>query len=185
MPEPAYLLAAIRAAGPQPRPTGETDLAALRGAAARAGRILVDLPGNAVALGWLEGSEPVAGADTGVSRIPPHEWLLLVFAAALRACWIDPDEHPYPGRAVAESQLFAAVGTLGPLRGVAVDGLGMLRHQKGALPKLRAAGYLADGGDGRVRLGHRIAIWSEREVATLRHVYQQMPAAPPAAEETA
>jgi hypothetical protein len=184
MPEPAYLLAAIRAAGPQPHPTNDVDLAALLGAAARAGRTLVDLPGNAITLGWLEGSEPVAGADTGVSRIAPHEWLILVFAAALRACWIDPDEHPYPGRAVPENQILAAVGTLGPLRGVAVDGIGMLRHQKGALPKLRAAGYLAADPDGRVRLGHRVTVWSEREAATLRHVYEQMPTAP-AAEETA
>lgn len=178
MPDPAFVMAAMRAAGPQPRPTSEIDLAALHAAAARAGRRLVDLPEGRITLGWLEGSEPVAGADTGVVRIEPHDWLLLVFAAALRACWFDPDEHPYPGRAVSEAQILAAVGTLGPLRGVAVDGIGMWRHQKAALPKLRDGGYLTDTGDGRIRLGPRVAVWSEREIAALGHLYEQMPTAP-------
>jgi hypothetical protein len=184
MPEPAVLLAAMRAAGPQPRPTGEFDLAALHAAAGRAGRTLVDLPGNRITLGWLDGSEPVAGADTGVIRIEPHDWLLLVFAAALRACWVEPDEHPYPGRAVPEAQILAAVGTLGPLRGVAADGIGMWRHQKAALPKLRGGGLLTDTADGDLRLGPRVAVWSEREIGALRHVYEQMPTAP-TTEETA
>lgn len=184
MPEPAYVFAAIRAAGPQTRPVSEMDLAALHAAAGRAGRTVVDLPEGRVTLGWLEGSEPSAGGDTGVIRTEPHDWLLLVFAAALRACWIDPDEHPYPGRTVPKQQILDAVGTLGPLRGVAVDGIGMLRHQKAALPKLRAAGFLADTADEQVRLGPRVAIWSEQEIAALRHTYDRMPTVPAAQDGT-
>ena len=175
----ALALAALRASGAAARPQTDLGMAALRAAADRAGRGLVDLADGRLAIGWMEDSEPVAGGDTGVVRNKPRPSLALTFIAALRACWPDKDTHPYPGQAASEEQVLAALATLGPLRDPSGDGTGTERHQKGAFPVLRAAGFLdPDTDPGVVRLGPRVAVWSEREVQVLRHNYSRMPVAP-------
>lgn len=169
-------LARLRAAGTLPG-VPPADVAA---AAARAGRALVDAgrPGEpAHALGWLGGSEPVAAGDSGVERHRPAAWLLLTFAACLRACWADADEHPFPGRDVTERQVLAALAALGPLTGPSPDGaLAVERHQKGALRKLREAGLL-DRDEAAVRLGPRAAVWSDAQLGELRAIRDRMPGA--------
>jgi hypothetical protein len=177
MSEAALTLAALRTAGPQARPVNPATAAAVRAAAERAGRTLVTLPGDRWALGWSADSEPIAGGSTGVERVTPPLWVTLTFAAALRACWIDLEAHPFPGQEVPEEQVLAAVAALGALDGSITDGTAIERHQKGALVKLRAAGLL-DPEPYVVRLGWRVALWSDREVRVLRHVHEKMPVAP-------
>lgn len=175
----AMALAALRASGAQARPQTDLGMAALRAAAARAGRALVDLADGRLTLGWLEDSEPVGGGDTGVPRTKPKPSMALTFLAALRACWPDKDTHPYPGHTTTEERVLAALATLGPLRDPTGDGTGTERHQKGAIVVLRGAGFLdPDTDPGIVRLGPRVAVWSDREVQVLRHNYSRMPVAP-------
>ena len=150
-------------------------------AAARAGRTVVGTgrpSGAAHSLGWTVGSEPVAGDGTGVERHRPSAWLLLTFAACLRACWTDVDEHPFPGRDATEDEVLAALAPLGSLSGPSLDGgLAVERHQKGALRKLRDAGLL-DPDETVVRLGPQVAVWSDGQLGELRAVRDRMPGAP-------
>lgn len=189
----ALMLAHMRATGTIPRPLTPVALTALRSATERAGRRLVEMStpeGELLALGWQDGLEPVAGGDTGVERVSPSPVLVLTFAAALRACWPDQADHPYPGVVATESDVLAAVASLGPLTSTSsegADGAGAERHRKGALRRLRDAGYLV-GDDLTVRLGPVVATWSDANVRALRGVYDQLPTAtvatgPSAADE--
>jgi hypothetical protein len=155
----------------------------LEAAAERAGRRLVDVTSDdsatlEVALGWIAGSEPVAGGDSGVIRVDPSVETVLTFAAALRACWLDESEHPFPGVAAEVESILEARAILGTLSGSdGNDGRSAEFHRKGALRRLRAAGYLS-GTETTVRLGPRVAAWSEGQVDALRAVYEQFPVAP-------
>src|SRR5262245_7925762 len=115
----AVALARMRAEGCLDRPDEAATVALWREAAERAGRRLCEatVPGQrpVLALGWVDGSEPTAGADAGVERTKPSTVLLLTFAAALRACWLDRSEHPFPGMSVDEDVVLDAVASLGPL----------------------------------------------------------------------
>src|SRR5688572_8344961 len=98
--EAAVALARMRAARTLPRPAEPGSMRALRAAATRAGRTLVEVrdgEGAALALGWLEGSEPPTDPASGVVRRQLSPLTLLVFAACLRACWPNRDADPYPG----------------------------------------------------------------------------------------
>lgn len=177
----ALALARIRAAGTVAMPEDGATLAAWAAAAQRAGRRLCDVscPGGpaAVALGWAEGAEPAGGGDSGVDRTEPSTVLLLVFAAAIRACWQDRSEHPFPGIIVEERAVLDAVAALGPLTRAATEtGEGSERHCKGALRRLREAGLLYPSGRG-VRLGPVVALWSNAQVGALRAIYDQLPLA--------
>lgn len=172
-------LARMRAAGRVPLPESAAVLAAWSEQAARAGRQLLEaaVPGHrsVIVLGWLDGSEPVAGGDSGVERSKPSQVLLLTFAAALRACWSDRSEHPFPGTSTDEDAVLAALASLGPLTAAAVDGgEGSQRHHKGAIRKLSDAGLLKLEGS-MIRLGPVVATWSDGQVDTLRAVYDQLP----------
>lgn len=173
---PAVTLARLRAETASPLPTAPAARAALVATASRAGRRIVDAgrPGSpVVTLGWLEGAEPPTGADSGVKRVMAAPMLLLTFAAVLRCCWQDPQTHPWPGQEVDEADVLAAMGALGPL-GADGFGPGAERHQRGALRKLRQAGYLDQACD-RVRLGPRVAAWTDTQVDELRSHYHGLP----------
>lgn len=175
----AYVLARMRAEGRVPRPSNPTELATLRAAADRAGRRVceVSIPGAppTVTLGWVHGAEPVAGVETGVERTKPSHVLLLTFAAALRACWTDRSEHPFPGVPATEEAILDGVASLGALtKGALEGGVAAQRHRKGALRRLRDAGLLAGQG-GQLRLGPAVARWSESQISPLRAVYDQLP----------
>ncbi len=176
---PAVTLARLRAEAASPLPAAPAARAALIAATSRAGRRIVDAgrPGSpAVTLGWLEGAEPPTGTDSGVKRVTAAPTLLLTFAAALRCCWQDPQTHPWPGQEVDEADVLAAMRSLGPL---GADGLGpgAERHQRGALRKLRQAAYLDQACD-RVRLGPRVAAWTDSQVDELRSHYHRLPSRP-------
>lgn len=170
-------LARLRAAGTVDGPVPSFG----RAAAAKAGRAIVDTgrPGRpSHMLGWAAGFEPAAGDDTGVVRHRPSAWLLLTFAACLRACWTDLDEHPFPGRDTSEDEILDALATIGSLSGPSLDGgLAVERHQKSALRKLREAGLL-ERDEMAVRLGPQVAVWSDGQVEVLRTIWDRMPAAP-------
>ena len=179
----ALALARLRARGAIPMPADPAQLAEWEAAARRGGRRLVDVTGAAaqgrVALGWIEGSEPAAGADAHVERTPPSRVLLLVFAACLRACWPDRSDHPYPGSPAGEEEILRAVAALGPLTSRVADaGPGGEWHRKGALRRLLECGLLerVDGTkSGMVRLGPLVGLWSDLQVSTLRATYGQLP----------
>ncbi len=181
--ETTLALARMRAAGSSPLTGDRHRLSALEAAAERAGRRLVDVTADdstvlEVALGWVEGSEPVAGGDSGVVRVDPSVETVLTFAAALRACWLDESEHPFPGAVADVESVLEARAILGTLSGSdSNDGRSAELHRKGALRRLRAGGYLT-GTETIVRLGPRVAAWSEGQVDALRAVYEQFPVAP-------
>jgi hypothetical protein len=157
-------------------------LATLETAATQAGRQLIEVTtedsiATEVTLAWVDGSEPVAGGDSGVVRSDPTAETALTFAAALRACWLDPSENPFPGVARPVESVLEARAILGTLSGSdGNDGRAAEFHRKGALRRLREAGYLA-GTDTAIRLGPRVAAWSEGQVNVLRTIYQQLPVA--------
>lgn len=180
--ETPLALARMRVAGSSPLTGDRRTMSALEAAAEGAGRRLVDVTTEdsttlEVALGWVEGSEPVAGGDSGVVRVDPPGETVLTFAAALRACWLDASEHPFPGAAAGVDTVLEARAILGTLSGSdGNDGRSAEFHRKGALRRLRAAGYLS-GTETTVRLGPRVATWSEGQVEVLRAVYEQFPVA--------
>lgn len=162
-------------------PESENAVESWREQAGRAGRQLTDvsIPGwpPVTTLGWLEGSEPAAGGETGVDRAKPPQVLLLTFAAALRACWTDRSAHPFPGVPTDEETVLNAVAALGPVSTAAVNGgEGSQRHRKGAIRKLGESLHLAIQGS-TIRLGSAVATWSETQVTALRAVYDQLPTA--------
>lgn len=173
----AVHLAALRASGSIRPPVAPSVVAELHAAAARAGRRIIDAgrPGNPLlTLGWLEGSEPVAGPDTGVERNAATPVLLLTFAACLRCCWTDPHSHPWPGGQASEEQVLAAMAAVGQL---SRTGEGSAPHQKGAIRRLRAAGLL-DARIDAIRLGPQVAAWTDTQLDRLRAVYDRLPAPP-------
>lgn len=176
----AVALAQLRASGAVPRPAGG-QFAAWSEAAARAGRRLTDVsrPGapGLVALGWVDGAEPVAGPGTGVERAFPTPVTALPFAAVLQACWADRAEHPYPGGLVRESQVLAALRTLRPIRGTGEAEAGPMWQYKGALVRLADSGLIERDGSW-LRLGPRVGLWSDAQVSALRVIYDQLPVAP-------
>jgi hypothetical protein len=178
----AVALGRLRAARVLPRPEDPGTLPQLRAAAARAGRVVVEVrrpSGPGLTLGWLEGSEPLCGPDSGVARRVAPPTVLLTFAACLRACWPDPDRDPYPGVAASEAQVLAALATLDPARLRVLgddEGVGGAeRHRKSALRQLRAAGFL-DPDDEQIRLGPAVTLWTAADIAVLRQAYGRLPA---------
>jgi hypothetical protein len=181
--EGAIALARLRAARMLPRPEDHATLEAIRTSVARAGRTLVEARADSrpvLMLGWQDGSEPVAGEGTGVIRHSPSSNVLLAFAACLRACWPRPDDDPYPGRAVTETEVLATLAALSSTQGIVLPGRGggAERQYKGVLRLLRATGLL-DADPGRIRLGPVVALWPASDIATLRRIHDRLPPCDP------
>lgn len=149
----------------------------------RAGRVLVEARMDdrpALVLGWQDGSEPVAGADTGVTRHHPSANVLLVFAACLRVCWPVPDDDPYPGQSTSHTKVLATLAALGSTHAAVLPGQhgGAGSQFKGALRMLRATGLL-DADPGHICLGPAVALWTEADLAAWRRIYDRLPAPAP------
>ncbi|MDX3231840.1 hypothetical protein [Streptomyces sp. ME19-01-6] len=179
-----YLLARARALRTVPVPADRAELTQLRCAADDVERRLVDVvtPDGTQELmtGWAPDVEPASGAlgDNDVHRTASTV-RLLTLACCIRHCWPDPSQPLYPGQPAAQQDVLAALtplqDTLAPRDGAAV--LGQTGHFLTALRFLRACGHLAaDVGDGMIRLGPMVALWSERDVAELRNGYDILPA---------
>ncbi|MEJ8673052.1 hypothetical protein WKI71_45580 [Streptomyces sp. MS1.AVA.1] len=178
-----YLLARARALRTVAVPADRTELTRLRRAADDVERRLVDVaaPDGTLELmtGWATDVEPASGAlgDSDVHRTASGV-RLVTLACCIRHCWPDPSQPLYPGQPAAQEDVIAALAplqdTLAPRDGAAV--LGQTGHFLKALRFLRACGHLAaDIGDGMIRLGPMIALWSERDVAELRSGYDVLP----------
>ncbi|MEY9928582.1 hypothetical protein ABH926_003221 [Catenulispora sp. GP43] len=142
-------------------------------AAARAGRIVVSasVGGNeAQTLGWLPGFEPVAQTESA-SRATPLT--VHVLAACLGACWQDRAVHPWPGRVAGEDEIVAA---LDAARGMNSDAAALGRIRS-ALTTLRESLWL-DPESRAIRLGPRVAAWSDSQVDVIREVYRRLPRDP-------
>lgn len=144
--------ALLRAEGSVPASdVAGTDLAA---DAAAVGRRLVRA-GPDVRLGWADGHEPHPdGAPTArLSAFPTG-----LLAAALALAWPDAAADPYPGE---------------PLPADAVESLSAILDRSPNvvtkyLAELRAAEFITDGDDGRLRLGPAVATWTPSAVNALR-----------------
>jgi hypothetical protein len=90
-----------------------------------------------------------------------------VLAAVLALAWLDAAVDPYPGE---------------PLPADAVERLAAILDRdpnvvSKYLAELRATELLADGEDGRLRLGLAVATWSPRTVTALRRHHHLLMAA--------
>lgn len=162
----AFMLAEMRIRRTVGVPEEETEGGALRAAAARAGRRVMEVHGPAgereLTLAWVQ-ENPLTPNDPGG---PPGgaERDIITFAACLSHCWPDSDEPLFPG----------VVTTLDDVR----DTLKLLGVQQvvHAVNRLRAWGYLApDLGDGTIRLGPAVATWPDTDVARLRREHAALP----------
>ncbi|MFG2227703.1 hypothetical protein [Streptomyces sp. NPDC048644] len=180
----AYLLARARALRVVPVPHEAEALRDLGRAAEAVERRLVPVGladgGAGLLMAWGQDVELVGvGQERGGTHREASPSVLLMLGACLRACWTDVDQAPYPGVAVAEKEVLAA---LVPPDAVTVR-TGIAQHAptapyRTALRILRACGYLApDAGDGMVRLGPVVASWAEQDVAELRRSYLFLPQA--------
>ncbi|MFF2023472.1 hypothetical protein ACFVW2_16970 [Streptomyces sp. NPDC058171] len=180
-----YLLARARALRTVAVPADRTELTRLRRAVDDVERRLVDIVAapdgiQELMVGWAADVEPASGAlgDSDVHRTASAV-RLVTLACCIRHCWPDPSQPLYPGQPAPQEDVIAALtplqDTLAPRDSAAL--LGQTGHFLTALRFLRACGHLAaDVGDGMIRLGPMVALWSERDVAELRSGYNVLPA---------
>lgn len=180
---PAHqLLAAARALRGLPGPQDPSQARALRAAARRTGRTIVEVDGGQVLLGWDADAEGVwAGEGMGTVRSarPAQPRLFRALAACLRCCWVDPDAPIYPARSASIEDVLATVDALAGVHEAGESGLAGRRHARGALTTLDAAGLIVlDQAEKRVALGPVIATWPERDVSVLRGLWPRLPVPP-------
>lgn len=159
-------LARLRAEG-----AGQIDPSAglrLQAAAARAGRSLVLSrldTGPVALLGWAPGAEPLGG-DPGLAPLLVH-----TFTTCLRSCWWRRDAHPWPGLPAEEADVIAA---LAEARGEPELPGTVLGKVRTALVLLQTSMWL-DPTVRTVRLGPRVAAWTEEQVDVLREAFDRLP----------
>jgi hypothetical protein len=179
----SQLLAALRARRTIPGPLEEKQVRALRAAAGRTGRTVVEIHGGRVLLGWDADAEGVWAGEAmeGVrSMRPAAPRLLRALAACIRCCWSDPDAPLYPAQPAKIADVVAAVVALGSIKNAGEPGIAGERHARGALTTLDSAGLITlDQEDGTLSLGPVIATWPERDVGILRSTWSRLPATPP------
>lgn len=158
-------LAALRASGTLERPHEGAVITARVAAATRAGRTLVpvDVSGEPRwTMTWSENiaPEPEPAGGPGIPSPNP----VIVLAACVRACWPDPAQPLYPGVATTIEHLAEVVAAFGVIQ--------VTR----AVNRLVGWGYLIMDADvGEVRLGPRVAVWPEADIAELRSEYDLLP----------
>lgn len=174
-----HLLAAMRALRTVPGPQDPSHARALRSAARRTGRTIVEVSRGQMLLGWDADTEGI-WAGEGMASVrsarPAQPRLLRALAACLRCCWVDPDSPIYPAVPASIDEVLAAVASLSGTAEPNDSGLAGRRHARGALTTLDAAGLIVlDEHEGTVSLGPVIATWSERDISVLRGVWLRLP----------
>jgi hypothetical protein len=176
------VLAAARALRVLPGPQDPSQARTLHLAAGRAGRTVVEVDRGRVVLGWdtdAEGVWAAEGMEAVRSARPAQPRLLRTLAACLRCCWVDPDAPIYPARSASIEDVLAAASTLGGINEADESGPAGMRHTRGALTTLDAAGLITlDGAERTVALGPVIATWPEQDVSVLRATWARLPAPP-------
>ncbi|WP_226962317.1 hypothetical protein [Streptomyces sp. C8S0] len=179
-----YLLARARALRTVAVPADRTELTRLRRAVDDVERRLVDIVAapdgiQELMVGWAADVEPASGAwATATSTAPPRPSAWSPWPAASATAGPTPASRctgtarPAGGR---HRRPDSSPGHPRPRDSAAV--LGQTGHFLTALRFLRACGHLAaDVSDGMIRLGPKVALWSERDVAELRSGYNVLPA---------
>jgi len=123
--------------------------------------------------GSVLGPSPDApsAADLGVVplRLPPLA--LVAFGLCIGIAWQDRQRHPYPGAVFQLAELLAAARKLGIEHGAS-------RHLVGALGHVLSDAGLVISADQGIRLGPRVAAWTEADLDVLRRNLDALPASP-------
>lgn len=148
-----------------------------------AGMRVVGGEGRSWLLGtWPDGTTPALVREYDVEPLPverPGE-TRRALAAALRCCWPDLEGSPWPG---VSAPLASVTGVFASLARGDADLLP--RWAVGALRRLHESAWvLLDETAGTVRLGPRVASWSEESLTPLREMLRRLPAPPPPTSDT-
>lgn len=166
--ETAMYWARLRSGGPQRVPAGT--------AAPTGMRRLVEADAAGV---WLvaelpEGARPTVLDELGLGAVAvahPNE-TARVLASCLCCCWVEPGGALWPSVATTRDRVLAVFREITDYRDDATSAGAVLA----ALRRLAAAGWLLlDEASGTVRLGPRVAGWTEPELSTLRELMRAMP----------
>jgi hypothetical protein len=170
----ALAWARIRAAGPQrvtPSITSSPGMARLVEADAAAVWLLPVLP---------EGAGPTVLDELGLSATAveqPND-TARVLAACLRCCWPEPNGSPWPGVAASWEQVTAVFRSITDSRDERVSNIALVAGVR----RLAGSQWLLWSESTRqVRLGPRVAGWSDPELSTLRELWRLIPTVPAAA----
>ena len=161
MADPAFTLAALRAAGSLN--VSESERSHADPVAAEIGRRITELNATSgsriITLGFAEGFEPNPDEDVfSVRRLSPVP--LVALATCLGLCWADLDRRPDPGQEVKVERVLEVATALGAPR---PHLLGAIRNE------LTMAGLLELDGSA-IRLGYAIAAWTDAQVDALRRL---------------
>jgi len=126
----------------------------------------VTVADGALALG-SDPDRPLDPDSLGISirKLAPNPSVIL--AVTIGLCWVDRDDHPYPGQVIPEQAVLDAYGSLGGRPSP---------HTSGALRNVLSATGLLMCADRMVRLGPAIASWGESDIAALRRIEHVLPA---------
>jgi hypothetical protein len=125
---------------------------------------------------WPDGATPALLEEyqTGGFPLDRPGQARRVFAAALRCCWSELDDAPWPGRTAlipAALEVYVSMS-----RG---DADLMRRWALGDLRRLADSGWLLlDEEAGSLRLGPRVATWPEESLGSLRDLLRRLPHPP-------
>jgi hypothetical protein len=125
---------------------------------------------------WPDGATPAVLEEyqTSATSMDRPGQARRVLAAALRCCWTDLDDAPWPGRTAAIADALEVYA--GMARG---DADLMRRWGLGDLRRLADSGWLLlDETAGTLRLGPRTATWPEESLSSLRDLLRRLPRPP-------
>ncbi|MFC4051844.1 hypothetical protein ACFOY4_19330 [Actinomadura syzygii] len=128
---------------------------------------------------WPDGATPALLEEYDTAPMPLDRAGLArrVLAAALRCCWRRLDDAPWPGTAATVADVLDVYANM-----TRSDTDLARRWATGELRRLSDTGWLLlDEPSGSVRLGPRVALWSEGSLASLRDLLHRLPE-PPQAE---
>ncbi len=121
---------------------------------------------------WPEPLRPAVVEEVGSAHLVerPIE-TAQALAACLKCCWVDPDADPWPGRPTSLAAVISVL-TASTHRDAAAAQLAAKR----ARGQLHRSGWLQwPEGDGPIRLGPRVALWTLSELTELRELLRSLP----------
>lgn len=134
------------------------------------GRRVVRTPGGSV---FGRSPDASSSTDLGVLPLQLTPSALVAFGLCVGLAWEDRQLHPWPGATIQMDDLLTAARQLGIEHGAS-------RHLVGALSHVLAEAGLVTLDDEGIRLGPRVAGWTDADLDVLR---RNLDALPPALEE--